>query len=181
MLKNGIALGLFLAAGVALAAEPVASGPQPGEKVPGPFKPLQVNGPDAGKEDCIYCKNGAKPVVMVFVRELTPNVVTLIKKLDAATAAKSDADLATCVIVLSDEKDMASSLGKWAASEKINNTILATYASSGPEKYAISTDAAVTVLLYAKRTVKANYSYRAGAMTAGDVNVILGDLAKIVP
>ena len=103
---------LVIALGVR-AAEPVTSGPQAGEKVPGPFKPLNVTGPDAGQEECLYCKNGSRPVVMVFTRELTPGVVTLIKKLDAATVANSEGRLASCVIVLNDGKDLAPSLAKW--------------------------------------------------------------------
>ena len=50
MLKKAIVLGTFLMVGVAGAADPVSSGPQAGDKVPGPFKPMNVTGPDAGKE-----------------------------------------------------------------------------------------------------------------------------------
>ena len=181
MLKNAIALGVFMAVGVAAAAEPVASGPQVGEKVPGPFKPLNATGPDAGKEECLYCKHGSKPMVMVFARELTPGVVALIKKLDTATAAKSDTGLASCVIVLSDTKDLATSLAKWAQSEKIANTVLATYTTAGPAKYTLSPDAAVTVLLYTKQTVKANHTFRAGELKDAGVDAIVADLAKILP
>jgi hypothetical protein len=180
MRKNAIALGLFLTVGAALAAEPVASGPQVGEKIPGPFKPLNATGPDAGKEECLYCKHGSKPMVMVFTRELTPGVVALIKKLDAATAAKSEAGLASCVIVLNDTKDLATGLAKWAQAEKIANTVLATYTATGPAKYAIAPDAAVTVLLYTKQTVKANHTFRAGELKDAGADAVIADLAKIL-
>jgi hypothetical protein len=181
MLKNGIALGLVLTVGVVCAADPVSSGPQPGAKVPGPFHPMNVTGPDAGKEECLYCKNGSKPVVMVFARELTPGVVALIKKLDAATGAQSDAGLASCVIVLTDAADTGSALAKWAGAEKLTRTVLATYAKEGPKKYAISADAAVTVLLYTKQTVKANHSFRTGELTETKADTVLADIAKILP
>ncbi len=181
MLKNAFALALFLTVGAALAADPLASGPQAGEKVPGPFKPLNATGPDAGKEECLYCKHGSKPMVMVFARELSPGVVALIKKLDAATAAKSEAGLASCVIVLSDTKDLAPALAKWAGAEKIANTVLATYAPAGPAKYALAPDAVVTVLLYTKQTVKSNHKFRAGELKDAGVEAILADLAKILP
>jgi hypothetical protein len=181
MWKNGFALGAFLLAGALIAAEPVSSGPQPGDKMPGPFKPMNVTGPDAGKEECLYCKNGSKPVVMVFTRELTPGVVALIKKLDAVTGAKSEAGLASCVIVLTDAANYGQGLAKWAGGEKIANTILATYTSAGPMKYAISSDAAVTVLLYTKQTVKVNHSFRAGELTEKNVDTVLADLSKILP
>jgi hypothetical protein len=181
MLKKVIALALFLSVGIAVAAEPVKSGPQPGDKVPGVFKPMNVTGPDAGKEECLYCKQGSKPMVMVFARELSPGVVALIKKLDATTGAKAGAGLASCVIVLTDSTDYGPSLAKWAGSEKIANTVLATYAKAGPTKYAIAQDAAVTVLLYTKQTVKANHSFRAGELTERNVDTVLADLEKILP
>jgi hypothetical protein len=181
MLKNGIALGLFLTVGAVCAADPVSSGPQPGAKVPGPFHPMNVTGADAGKEECLYCKNGSKPVVMVFAREFTPGVVAFIKKLDAATGAKSEAGLASCVIVLTDSADSGPALVKWANGEKITHTVLATYGKDGPAKYAIASDAAVTVLLYTKQTVKANHSFRTGELTETRADAILADLAKILP
>src|SRR5579871_5855386 len=85
-MKLGLCLVALLAAGALVAAEPVKSGPQVGEKVPGPFRPLNVNGPRAGQPNCLYCTYGANPVVMVFAREDTPAVRTLIKYLDNATA-----------------------------------------------------------------------------------------------
>ena len=65
------------------------SGPQVGEKVPGPFEPLNVTGPDAGKKACLYCRNGTHPVVMIFARATSPQLVSLLKRVDAATAATS--------------------------------------------------------------------------------------------
>lgn len=181
MLKKLVALGLFLSFGAATAADPLTSGPQPGDKVPGPFKPMNVTGPDAGKEECLYCKHGSKPMVMIFARELSPGAVALIKKLDAATAAKADAGLASCVIVLTDATDFGAPLAKWAGGEKIANTVFATYAKDGPAKYAIAPEAAVTVLLYTKQTVKANHSFRAGELTEKNVDTVLADLGKILP
>src|SRR5438046_2382922 len=64
-------------------AEKLKSGPQPGEILAGPFHPLNVTGDKAGKKHCLYCENGAKPVAMVFAREVTPALATLIKKIDA--------------------------------------------------------------------------------------------------
>ena len=55
----------------AVAAEPLQSGPQAGQKVPGPFKPLHATGPDAGQQLCLVCKNGANPVAMIFARNVS--------------------------------------------------------------------------------------------------------------
>lgn len=183
MRAKGFVFAALLAAGLAgQAAEPLKSGPQPGEKVPGQFRPLNVTGPDAGKEECLYCKNGARPVVMVFAREVTPAVAALIKKLDAATAANVDAGLATAVIVLSADQDgMSATLARWAKQEQIGHAVLAIFEPSGPIKYQLSPDAAVTVLLYAKHTVKANHAFRPGELTDAGVDTVLADVSKILP
>jgi hypothetical protein len=182
MSKYACVLGLLVAIGYPLpAAEPGTSGPQPGEKMPGPFKPLNATGEDAGKEECLYCKNGAKPVVMVFAKDVTPAVATLIKKLDAATVKNREAGLGSCVIVLTDAKDYAKALAKWAQSEKIAETILATYEPGGPVKYKLAADAEVTVLLYTKSVVKANHTFRAGKLADAGIDAVLADLSKILP
>lgn len=43
--------GLFLA--VSVGAEEIKSGLQPGEKLPGPFHPLNITGSKAGKKNCL--------------------------------------------------------------------------------------------------------------------------------
>ena len=86
MRKPIIVVWAALALTGAAKAEPITSGPQAGQKVPGPFKPLNVTGPDAGKHECLYCKFGARPAVMVFARQGSPALAALVKKIDAATA-----------------------------------------------------------------------------------------------
>ena len=83
--------------GFAVAAE-IKSGPQAGEKLAGPFHPLNVNGESAGEKACLFCKHGESPVAMVFAR--TPEcegTQKLIKKLEEVTAANSKAEIATGV------------------------------------------------------------------------------------
>jgi hypothetical protein len=49
----GMALACALLVGSVLAAETLKSGPQTGEKIPGPFSPLNVTGEDAGEKRCL--------------------------------------------------------------------------------------------------------------------------------
>ncbi len=55
-MKNRIAVGAALAvvllAGSLIAAETLKSGPQVGQRVPGPFNPLNVTGDNAGEKVC---------------------------------------------------------------------------------------------------------------------------------
>jgi hypothetical protein len=48
----GSVVACALLAGGAFAADVVKSGPQTGEKLPGPFNPLNVTGEDAGQKRC---------------------------------------------------------------------------------------------------------------------------------
>jgi hypothetical protein len=180
-MKNVAILGLAVLATAAAATEPVKSGPQPGEKVPGPFRPLNVTGPNAGEKVCQYCNNGANPVVMVFARETTPAVLRLVKKIDAATAAHRDAHLGSFVVFLSDAADLPASLKAFVDREGVRSTILCTHAPAGPPSYHIAADATVTVVFYDHHTVRANHAFRAGELTPAATDTILTDLPKILP
>jgi hypothetical protein len=172
-------LAVALLAQAAL-AEPIQSGPQADEKVPGPYAPLNVNGPDAGKKSCLYCRNGVHPVVMVFAREASPAVLAFIQKLAAATAANAEHSLGTCVIFCSKEEGLAERLGAWARQANVNRTILAVGDVGGPPSYHLSPEAGVTVLLYTHRMVKANHAFRAGEFQEKDIAPVLADLPKIL-
>jgi hypothetical protein len=164
----------------AAAAEPITSGPQAGQKVPGPFKPLHVNGPDAGKRECLYCKFGPRPVVMVFAREASPALAALVKKIDTATAAHRDARLAGCAIFLSDAKELPAVLKGLIEKEGIKNIVLAIDGPAGPASYKIAAEADVTVILYSHHVVKANRSFRKGELNAAAAAAVIADLAKIL-
>ena len=49
----GAPLALVLAFGCTLAADALKSGPQTGERLPGPFHPLNINGEAAGQKQCL--------------------------------------------------------------------------------------------------------------------------------
>jgi hypothetical protein len=162
-------------------ADPVASGPKVGQKVPGPFLPLHATGPDAGRKVCLYCKNGANPVAMIFAREVTPPLVALLKKIDAVTAARHEERMGSFVVFLNDSEQLPAALKQLAEKEGIRTTILSTDAPAGPPSYKIAAAADVTVILYTRHTVKANYSFRQGELTDKAVDAILADVAKILP
>ena len=49
----GTSLAAALLAGCVLAADAPKSGPQAGDRIPGPFNPLNVTGDDAGQKRCL--------------------------------------------------------------------------------------------------------------------------------
>ena len=156
------ALVLALCIGGVFAAEKLTSGPQVGQTVPGPFHPLNINGAKAGEKNCLYCQNGNNPVAMIFAREVSEPLTTLIKKLDSATEANKDAKMGSFVVFLSDAEDLQSKLKEVADKESLKNIILSIDNPAGPKGYKVSKEANVTVVLYANHNVKANFRLRQG-------------------
>jgi hypothetical protein len=176
--KSGPQLGDMPLAVVA--AGSANSGPQVGEMVPGPFQPLNVNGPAAGKNACLYCRYGTNPVVMIFAREASPQLVSLLGRVDAATAAHGDEALGSCAIFCNNAEELPGQLAQLAKQCNLNHIVLATFAADGPPRYKIAPDADVTILLYTHGTVKANHSFKKGELTEASIETIMADLPQIL-
>src|SRR5712692_2939849 len=176
----GSFVALTLSIGLALAAENIKSGPQVGDEVPGPFHPLNINGPKAGEKNCLYCQNGNNPVAMIFAREVSEPLTTLIKKIDAATEAHKDAKMGSFVVFLSDSEDLATKLKEVAEKEGLKNVILSIDNPAGPKGYKVAKDADVTVVLYTNHNVKANFAYGKGQMNDKDIEAVVDSIPKIL-
>jgi hypothetical protein len=183
-MARGVAAGLVaLAAVVLVGAGPssIKSGPQVGERVPGPFEPLNVTGPDAGEQCCLFCKYGGSPVVMVFARDTGAPLTALLKKVDEAAVQHRAADLGACAVFLSADAALKDRLKETAREAGLKELILAIDKPAGPDEYKIAPEAEVTVLLYVRGVVKANHAFRKGELTEKGVAAVAADLAKILP
>jgi hypothetical protein len=63
----------------------------------------------------------------------------------------------------------------------IKETIFTIDNVAGPSDYEIAKEADVTVILYNKRKVEANFAFKKGDLTARKIDQILADLPKILP
>jgi hypothetical protein len=117
---------------------------------------------------------------VVFAREISEPVTSLVKKIDAATVKNSDARMASFAVFLSDQEGLDKKLKEFADKEKIKKTALTIDNPAGPGPYKIAKDADVTVLLYVNKNVKANYAFRKGEMKEQDIGKIVDDLPKIL-
>jgi len=180
-LNRIVALGLAVAlcVGVAFAADKntVASGPQVGEKLAGPFHPLNVNGKSAGEKNCLYCANGNNPVAMVFARECSPALKTLVKKLDTACSKNSGCNMGSFVVFCSKDEGLEAKLKTMAKEANLKNVVLSIDNPAGPKGYKVSKDADVTVVLYVDHTCKANFTFKKGELNEKAVEKVL----KAVP
>ena len=75
---------------------------------------------------------------------------------------------------------MDKQLEGFAQQQPFQHTILTLYKAGGPERYRISAEAGVTVLLYNHLTVKANHAFKSGEMSEAATDAILADLAKML-
>ena len=173
-------LGLILATGVAVSddAKGLKSGPQTGQRVPGPFHPDNITGENAGKKHCLYCQFQDAPVAMIFAREVSPNLTKLIKSIDSANGKNKT--MGSCVVFLSNDGKLAKQLQTLAEKEGIKNTILAIDPPAGPEDYKIARDAEVTVVLYNDYIVAANHAFKKGELNDKAVAQVVGSLPKIL-
>ncbi len=171
-------LSLIAVLGVS-AGGSVKSGPQVGEKVPGPFHPLNINGEAAGKKNCLYCANGGNPVAVVFARHLTPEVAKLLSQLDAATVKNGGKNMGSYAVFMSDNEKLEGQLKDLAAKQGLKRLVLSIDNPSGPKAYNIAQDADVTVLLYNEFVVEANHSYGKGQLNDAAISKIVADVSKI--
>jgi hypothetical protein len=165
---------------VASAAD-LKSGPQAGEKIPGPLHPLNCTGEHAGEKYCLYCENGDNPVAMIFAREVTPEVTRLIKRIDRATVDNKERSMGSFVVFLNDSDGLEKQLRELAKKEKIERCVLAIDDPEGPKDYNIAPQAEVTVVLYTKRIVKANHTFQKGQLDDKRIDAIVADFSKILP
>ncbi|HZV05377.1 MAG TPA: hypothetical protein VE999_09865 [Gemmataceae bacterium] len=117
---------------------------------------------------------------MVFAREVTDSLTSLVKKIDEATQKNSDARMGSFVVFCSDEEGLKKKLEDLADKEKLKKTILTIDNPAGPEGYDIAKDADVTVLLYVGQQVKVNHAYKKGELSGSEVDKILSELPKIL-
>jgi hypothetical protein len=122
---------------------------------------------------------------MIFAREISDPLTSLVKKIDAATAKNSECKMGSFVVFLNDDEGLEPKLKELAEKEKLENIALSIDTPNGPPSYKLTKDADITVVLYhgayGKGSVKANYAFKKGEMKDEDIDKIVGDLAKILP
>jgi hypothetical protein len=122
--------------------------------------------------------NGAKPVAMIFAREVSDNLTSLVKKIDKINSEKGN-KMGSFVVFLSDKEGLDTQLKELAKNEDLKHTVLSIDNPQGPKGYDIPKDADITVVLYNKRTVQSNHAFRQGELNAESVERVLADVPMI--
>jgi len=121
---------------------------------------------------------------MLFAREITGPLSSLLKQLDAAVAKNKTADMRSFAVFLTDDSDaMEKKLAELAEKQKISDNVPLTIVEdvAGPPAFKVDKDAEVTVLLYTKGKVVSNFAFKAGEFKEKDVKAIVAQLPKILP
>jgi hypothetical protein len=148
-------------------------------KRPGPYSFLVATGAQRGQQTCYVCEQheGNKPAAVVFARELSEPLGKLLAKLEAAGADAKDSGYKVWMTQLAEKADL-DALAKWAQKQGLKTAPVGAYEDAdGPPAYKLAKDADVTVLLFTKQKVVANFAFRAGELTDKQIETI----AKAVP
>ncbi len=172
---------VFVAAAALLAAapqDPCRSGLQPGLK-PGPYSAVVITGPNRGVQHCYICETADKPAAIIFARSLSEPLGKLAARLDKAMGTYKDSDFRAWVTLLhEDQTKVDAKVVQWSKKHALSGVTVAVFEDAGgPPSYKLNRDADVTVLLYVKQKVVANFAFREGELTDARIDEVL----KAVP
>src|SRR5262249_26343557 len=149
------------------------SGPQKGRLNIKIFNSLICSGPDAGKRHSLVNSHGANPVGMIFARDVSDDLLRLVRKMDEASVKNARANLGCFVVVCSEDAKMEEKLREAAKTLGLKKCVLTLYPNkAGPNGYNLHPDADITVVLYVKRNTGAVYAFKKGEMTPADIDAI---------
>src|SRR5436190_10373549 len=116
---------------------------------------------------------------MIFAREVSDNLTSLVKKIDAETAKNKSARMGSFVVFMSEDEKLGDKLKALADKESLKNCILTIDNPAGPQGYNVAKDADITVILYNKRVVVANHVFKKGGLNDAAITKIMADVPKI--
>ena len=167
-------------AGALIAAE-LKSGLQVGDDIP-PYNVRDVTGPSEGKTLCYRCKYGDRPVVNIFAREMTPEVVALVKQIDELVGKNEEKKMAAFVTLLTNDPDKdEATLKEIAKKQGLKNVPLTVFDGvAGPDGYKIAEKANLTVTMWVEGDVKASHAFAKGEYKTASAKAIIEDTKKIL-
>lgn len=160
------------------ADDPCVSGVPVGKR-PGPYSFLVATGAQRGQQTCYICEQHEKnlPAAVVFARTTTDQLGKLLSKLEAAGAGQKDSGYKVWMTHLAASADL-DGLAKWAQKQGLKTVPIGVFEDAdGPPSYKLNKDADVTVMLFTKQKVVANFAFRASEFN----DKAIDDVLKAVP
>jgi len=162
-------------------ASPVDSGRGIGEYVP-TFYSRVVTGPLMNRSVCYVCRNGQRPVVMVFLREVGKESVPLLKQIDDLVDDHRAEGLRSFgVYVCDDPSEAVPVVQTFSFDNKLSLPLtVASTAIAEPHCQNIHVDADVTVVLYRNRKVVESFGYERGHVDRTQIQSIKTSIEKLL-
>lgn len=172
---------LVMASASLVSAAEIQSGLEKGNKVPA-FDVKDVTGPHKGDELCYRCRYGNQPVVSIFAKEMSDEVVQLSKEIDNVVAKHRDEKMAGFVVLMSDNPEKAApALTEVAAKHKISQLPLTTFDGiKGPAGYKINEKADVTVMMWVEGKVKVSQGLSKSDLTKETIAKLVSETKTIL-
>jgi hypothetical protein len=151
-------LGLGVARGPALGADPIFSGPQPGEKI-SPFKVIELTGPNAGQERNPVAEHGPQPTALVFIHGIERSLVPLLRVVDEYGALHPDQLKVELVFLAADRLAGEARVKAAADSLKLQSRVgLSLDGAEGPGNYGLNAQCLMTLVTATNRQVLTNFA-----------------------
>lgn len=179
---------MILLTGFAFArAEDMKSGPQPGDDV-GAFTVEKCagnedDGVETGEKLCYRCKLGNRPVVAVFARSADKNLTSLMSELDSVVGRHEDKKLASFVNLIGKDSESLKEKAGWLVKEskaKRIAVVVPEETENGPADFQLNEKADVTVLVYNKGKVIANYALPTDGLKKDVIQKIIQSTEEMV-
>jgi hypothetical protein len=121
-------------------------------------------------------------VVNVFARELTDDLASLVKQLDAVVGKNEEKQMTGFVVLLSEDPDAdEKKIVAFAEKNGIKHLPLTIFDGvAGPPGYNLAEEADVTMHFWVKKEVKVNHAFAKGDLTAAAIKQAVADTAKIL-
>ena len=161
--------------------QPLVSGRAVGEQVP-QFYVRAVTGPLMNKSVCYVCRNGDRPVAMVFLRDVVPGTAELLKELDQVVDQNRAFGLRGFGVLLSENQRTATSkLQTLAFDHQLSLPLtMAPLQVEAAENQNLHPSAAVTVVLYHSHTVSSSYAFRETEITKERIASVISGVRELV-
>jgi hypothetical protein len=162
-------------------AETCRSGLEPGQR-PGPYAAVISTGPQRGQSYCYICDTGDRPAVVIFARSLSDALGKLCQQLDQAVTEHKKAELRAWVSFLSDDQiHLDPRVVQWSKKFALRSIPLGIFEDTGgPPSYRLAPEADLTVLLFVKQKVVANFAFRKGELTPEKLAGVMKTLPRIL-
>lgn len=149
---------LLFAAQAAFAADPIFSGPQPGEKAT-PFKVIALSGDTTGQERDPVTDARDRPTAIVFIHNVERSLLPLLRVIDTYGAQRKDRIQTEVVLLFADRLEGEQRGKAIAGSLKLSSPLgLSVDGAEGPGNYGLNKECMMTILAAKDQKVLANFA-----------------------